>query len=43
MTIDELYEAVNEMKAGKAPGLNGGTVECSKRGGVVNENLMCVW
>ena len=27
-------EAVNEMKFGKAPGLNEFTVECSKKGGM---------
>ena len=30
----EVREAVNEMKSGKAPGLDGFPVECLKKGGI---------
>ena len=30
----EVREAVNEMKSGKAPGLDGFQVECLKKGGM---------
>ena len=33
--IVEVRLAVNEMKSGKAPGLDGFPVECSKKGGMV--------
>ena len=32
--MDEIGEAVNEMKSGKAPGLDGFMVECLKKVGV---------
>ena len=32
--MDEIGEAVNEMKSGKAPGLDGFMVECLKKGGI---------
>ena len=34
MSLDEVGEAVNEMKSGKAPGLDGFRVECLKKGGM---------
>ena len=33
-SFEELGEAVNEMKSGKAPGLDGFPVECLKKGGM---------
>ena len=35
ISIEEVREAVKEIKSGKAPGLNGFPVECLKRGGIV--------
>ena len=32
--LEEVGEAVNEMKSGKAPGLDGFPVECLKKGGM---------
>ena len=32
ISLEELGEAMNEMKSGKAPGLNGFQVECFKKG-----------
>ena len=32
IALEEVREAVNEMKYGKAPGLDGFPVECSKKG-----------
>ena len=34
MSINEVREAVNEMKSGKAPGLDGFPVECLQKGGM---------
>ena len=34
ITLEEVGEAVNEMKSGKAPGLDGFPVECLKKGGM---------
>ena len=34
ISLKEVGEAVNEMKSGKAPGLDGFPVECSKKGGM---------
>ena len=34
ISLEEMEEAVNEMKSGKAPVLNGFPVECLKKGGV---------
>ena len=34
ISLGEVGEALNEMKSGKAPGLNGFPVECSKKGGM---------
>ena len=34
ISLDEVGEAVNEMKSGKAPGLDGFPVECLKKGGM---------
>ena len=34
ISLEEVGEAVNEMKSGKAPGLNGFPVECLKKGGM---------
>ena len=31
ITLGEVREALNEIKSGKAPGLDGFTVECSKK------------
>ena len=31
-SLEEVWEAVNEIKSGKAPGLDGFPVECSQRG-----------
>ena len=33
ISLEEVREAVNEMRAGKAPGLDGFPVECLKKGG----------
>ena len=33
ISLMEVREAVNEMKSGKAPGLDGFPVECLKKGG----------
>ena len=33
-SLVEVREAVNEMKSGKAPGLDGFPVECLKKGGM---------
>ena len=35
ISLEEEREAVNEMKSGKAPGLDGFPVECLKKGGMV--------
>ena len=32
ISLEEIWEAVNEMKSGKAPGLDGFQVECLKKG-----------
>ena len=34
ISLEEVWEAVNEMKSGKAPGLDGFPVECLKKGGM---------
>ena len=34
ISLEEVLEAVNEMKSGKAPGLDGFPVECVKKGGM---------
>ena len=34
ISLEEVGEAVNEMRSGKAPGLNGFPVECLKKGGM---------
>ena len=34
ISLEEVREAVNEMKSGKAPGLDGFPVECLKKGGM---------
>ena len=34
ISLEELEEAVNEMKSGKAPWLDGFPVECLKKGGM---------
>ena len=34
LSLEEVGEAVNEMKSGKAPGLDGFPVECLKKGGM---------
>ena len=34
ISLVEVREAVNEMKSGKAPGLDGLTIECLKKGGM---------
>ena len=34
VTLEEVGEAVNEMKSGKAPGLDGFPVECLNKGGM---------
>ena len=34
ISLEEVGEAVNEMKSGKAPGLDGFPVECSKKDGI---------
>ena len=34
ISLEEVREAVKEMKSGKAPGLDGFTVECLKKGGI---------
>ena len=34
ISLEEVWEAVNEMKSGKAPGLDGFPVECLKIGGM---------
>ena len=34
ISLEEVREAVNEMKSGKAPGLDGFPVECIKKGGM---------
>ena len=34
ISLEEVREAVNEMKSGKAPGLDGFPVECLKKGGI---------
>ena len=34
ISLEEVGEAVNEMKSGKAPALDGFTVECLKKGGI---------
>ena len=33
ISLEEVKEAVSEMKSGKAPGLDGFPVECLKKGG----------
>ena len=35
LSFEEVAETVNEMKSGKAPGLDGFPVECLKKGGMV--------
>ena len=34
ISLEEVGEAVNEMKSGMAPGLDGFPVECLKKGGM---------
>ena len=34
ISLEEVLEAVNEIKSGKAPGLDGFPVECSQKGGM---------
>ena len=34
ISLEEVEEAVNEIKSGKAPGLDGFTVDCLKKGGM---------
>ena len=34
ISLDDVREAVNEMRSGKAPGLDGFPVECVKKGGI---------
>ena len=34
ISLEEAGEAVNEMRSGKAPGLDGFPVECLKKGGM---------
>ena len=34
ISLEEVWEAVNEMKSSKAPGLDGFPVECLKKGGM---------
>ena len=34
ISLDEVGEAVNEMKSGKVPGLDGFLLECLKKGGM---------
>ena len=34
ISLEEVWEAVNEMKSGKAPGLDGFPVEYLKKGGI---------
>ena len=34
ISLEEVWEAVNEMNSGKAPGLDGFPVECLKKGGL---------
>ena len=34
VSLEEVGEAVNEMKSGKAPGLDGLPVECLQKGGM---------
>ena len=34
ISLEEVREAVNEMRSGKAPGLDGFPVECLKKGGM---------
>ena len=34
ISLEEVVEAVNEMRSGKPPGLNGFPVECLKKGGM---------
>ena len=41
ISLEEVREAVNEMRSGKAPGLDGFPVECFKKGGMaVLESLV---
>ena len=37
ISLEEVGEAENEMKSGKAPGLDGFLVECLKKGGMFKE------
>ena len=34
ISLEKVVQAVNEMKSGKAPGLDGFPVECIKKGGM---------
>ena len=34
ISLEEVWKAVNEMRSGKAPGLDGFPVECLKKGGM---------
>ena len=34
ISLEDIWEAMNEMKTGKAPGLEGFPVECLKKGGM---------
>ena len=34
ISLEEVREAANEMRSGKAPGLDGFPVECLKKGGM---------
>ena len=37
ISVEEVQEEVNEMKAGKAPGLDGFPIECLKKGDMTKE------
>ena len=39
ISIEEVRETVNEMKPGKAPGLDGFPVECLKKGHMVDSSV----
>ena len=40
ISLEEVWEAVNDMKSGNAPGLDGFPVECLKKGGVAVLELL---
>ena len=39
ISLEEVREAVNEIKSGKAPGLDGFPVECLKNGGMASSTV----